>query len=127
VNLYDGLVEKLKEEGKTIKDVRYITSFTEYEDNDDEWSEDYVEERFNIPLNDFIRHAKDIDVYDTSSDILIVGDNWWIATDADEGYFEYIEVPKKATKTINLAKELLAQEDEIDPLVLLGIKFKEDE
>ena len=138
MNLYDELVDELLKHGKVIKDIKYITSFTEYEngvvclsedEEDEEWEEvDGSGDRFNIPLTDFFKQAKDVDIYDTSANMLIVGADWWITTDPLEtGFFEYIEIPKKAKNTINLAKELLASEDELDPLVILGIKFDEEE
>ena len=115
---YEDLVEFLGEHKRTIKDIEFIQSYS-YDDEGNIYE-------FEIEKKDFIKVIKEIESIDGSETLKIVGKDWWIATDTDEGFFEMYELPIRPMKKINLAKELLI-EPERKPSFILGIEFNEDE
>lgn len=119
MNLYQIVAQKLKDNNKSWDDVEFILS-----------SRDDYEEEFNIPLKDFCQIAKTIDVSSMSDNIKVVGQDFWLdSKDADVGYFNFIQMPKRAKITmdeINLTKIILNNPDTTDKATLLGLLYEED-
>jgi len=107
-----SLFKLLKSHGKTFDDIDFISSTID-------------EEKLEITKEDFLECAKDVDETDINVGIELVGKDFYVHTDGDCGYFEFMGLPKKPKHVINLAKELLAGEKAI-PAVVIGIQYLDD-
>lgn len=108
--------------GKEFKDIKYITSYRE-----EAWEEDGFDAgEFNIEMKEFIEIAKTIDSTYSSLNVRFVGEDFFVTSDSDDGYFSYIEIPQKKSETFNLAKELLLYPNE-KAGVLMGIEDNDND
>lgn len=118
-SLYKVIKKILKEHNKTIDDIKFITS-----------KSDYIEYEFNIDKDLFIREAKGLYAINMNDVIKIVGEDFWLESkNSDQyfNYFDYFEIPKKCDITMDeamLAKQLLSQ-PKVDKNFLLGIEYEE--
>jgi len=110
VKMNKCLFKFLKSHGKTFDDIEFIVSEKNY--------------RYEITKEDFLEHANDVDEIDICVGLEFVGKDFYVHTNGDFGYFEFVGLPEKPKHVINLAKELLI--GEISPAVALGIKYLEN-
>ena len=115
-SVYDEFKKFLKKYKKKFADIKFIIVYDE--DDDDE------EIEYEIDIKDFKKYSKKIDAIDISDMIVFVGDDWWITTDTEgfDSYFEFYSMPKKPKKKINLAKELLLDNNK-DAIDILRLRF----
>jgi hypothetical protein len=73
-------------------------------------------------MRDFITYSKKIEAIDGSLAILVVGKDFWVTSDTDDGYFKFMTAPKRPKRIINIAEQLLLDSEITDVAVLLGIK-----
>ena len=117
--IYNELVDFLKQENKTFDDIIFIESYNYvYDENES------CLYKFEIAKKDFINIAKEEDIHNISDDLKIVGKDWWISTDTNDGFFDFYEIPKKPKQVMNLAKELLLSDRKAS--YILGIAFDEE-
>jgi len=117
ISLYTKIIKLLENNNKPFDDILYITSVRE-----ERWDENSPSGgEFNIPIEAFIEVSKTIDPLYIEPEINIVGRDFYITSDTMDGYFDFISIPQKKNKTINLTKELLQYPDE-KPGVLLGME-----
>lgn len=115
--LYDEIISILGENDKSVEDIRFVSSQRMYED-----------EKFEIPIDLFLEKCKLIDPVATSDQIQIVGDDFWLEGDAEDGYFDFIEIPQRPKKMMSepqLAKKLLEGDEETHELKVLGIMYED--
>lgn len=110
-NLYDETTQSLKENGKSWKDVKYISMGRDYSFS----SDDGENKIFSIEIEDFITYSKNV-LYDSgygateiNTTLKIVGDDWWLERHEYDGAenWAYKEKPKEPKEKLNIAKELL--------------------
>jgi len=119
MNAFSSLKYTLKKHKKTWDDIEYIVVVKEVETRNGTKLD-----RSGVTKEDFEALAKDIEEFDMTSYLSFVGKDFYVTTDTEAGYFEFIGLPARPTKVINAAKMLLVnQKDENDIAVIMGLKY----
>lgn len=91
INLREETIEKLKENGKTLEDIKWIGRYNRERKigeklPDDETSLIYMNQNYDNGYG-----GEEIDL-----ELVVVGDNWWLERHEYDGseWWEYKELPK---------------------------------
>lgn len=125
-NIYDNTIAYLKHKGKTWDDVKFIMTKV-FKDCDDDSDNCKLDQFVEITKEDFKTIAMDAEMVDLSLFIKIVGKDWFMSSDTDDGFFEMVEIPKRPSEVYNLPKELLINEENVDISSMMGITAEDDE
>ena len=94
MNLLKETIEVLKENGKTLKDIKWVGS------------RDYLIELEKLKGIFNIEYDEGFGAPEIAEDLFVVGEDWWLERHEYDGseWWEFKSVPKKPTKIIKNAK-----------------------
>ena len=112
-NLKEETIRALKEEGKTVGDVKYIIGYNVIGVEDDAFWEDLDITPIELEPISFWRVADEY--YDSDygieevRDFLVVGDDWWLERHSYDGseWWEYKTLPPRPSEVTKTTREYL--------------------